>query len=70
MAKLNTYIVHAHYREENESETAPVLNADYDCHLRVKAGDITEAIEVAQKHIGAKYGIDSASMHDRYPIIF
>lgn len=70
MAKLNTYIVHAQYREETESEIASVLNADYDCRLRVKAGDITEAIEVAQKYIGAKYSIDSASMNGGYVNVF
>lgn len=67
MAKANTYIVHAQYKEETDSEIASVLNADYDCRLRVKAGDITEAIEVAAKHIGPKYSIDSASMCGGYP---
>lgn len=69
MAK-QTYIVHAQYREETESEIASVLNADYDCRLQVKAGNITEAIEIAQDYIGAKYSIDSASMHGGYVNIF
>ena len=70
MAKLNTYIIHAKYSEENESDDGPILGVDHECRLRVKAGDITEAIKVAETHIGTRYNIDSANANGGYVNIF
>ena len=69
MSKLSIYSVEAFHKKPN-SEEGFIMFDEREAHLKVKANNVKEAVDVAEQYLGHDYEIRHVSLNSVYPNIF
>ena len=71
MKHLPVFEINARWNEQvPEDDNSGIMMCMHDCHMKIEAADISEAIDIAKAHLGLNYVINAAECSPRYDCAF